>query len=429
MSFSTRIFGEHGAIIHDNRFRVLFFANATGALGIPVVAPILDSLTGPFAVPASRIGLMTTIYTAPGVLMIPLAGVVADRYGRKPTLLAGLLLFGFAGSAITLTTDFAVVLLLRLLQGIGFAGIIPVVITSIGDIYDGSREATAQGVQFAALGLSTSIFSILAGALIVFGWRYPILLYAMGIPVAVMVYLWFEESMTDSGFADDCSSGPDVSSETGLEDEYVRNLARYATNRRAFSLLMARTVPSFIYVGFLTYCSFAVVELVGGTPQQAGVVVGAASLVNAVASTQAGRVAEMFGDQLRLLLWTTGIMAVGMVGFGIASTFLVAVLATLTLGIGFGLTSGVYRSVVTGLVPTEFRGGLVSLSESLGRLAATVAPVFIGGVISVGTPRWGYAASIKWAIVGTGLVAGVFGLACLLVAVVTPPEVRHVHAQ
>jgi MFS family permease len=140
-----------------------------------MVSPVLDSLIEPFGTSAADIGLIISFWTAPGVVVIPVAGVLADRYGRKPVLVASLVAFGFGGTGIAFTTDFRVVLALRFLQGTGYGGLVPVITTSIGDMYDGSREVTGQGLRLTVNGASGTVFPLLAGVLVVVAWQYPFL--------------------------------------------------------------------------------------------------------------------------------------------------------------------------------------------------------------------------------------------------------------
>jgi len=80
--------------------------------GNGLLSPILNSLIDPLGVSAADIGLMISVFTTPSVLIISLAGVLADRYGRKPLFVSSILLSGLAGTAIALTTNYRVVLLL-----------------------------------------------------------------------------------------------------------------------------------------------------------------------------------------------------------------------------------------------------------------------------------------------------------------------------
>jgi MFS family permease len=171
---------------------VLLLANLTAPLGPALVSPLLDTLMGVYGVSEAAIGLMIPAYTAPGILVIPIVGVLTDRYGRKPLLAAGLLLLGCAGVALTLTTDFRAVVALRVRQGVGGAAIVPVIITGIGDLYVGPVEATAQGLRLSTSGVTQAVFPAIAGVLVVAAWQYPLLLYAIAVPIAGVVALRLE---------------------------------------------------------------------------------------------------------------------------------------------------------------------------------------------------------------------------------------------
>jgi predicted MFS family arabinose efflux permease len=111
------LFGDEGSVAAESELQVVLTATAMAVTGIYAMSPILSALTGPFGVSDARIGAVITAYTAPSVVLVPLVGLVADRFGRRRLLVAGLLLFGLAGAAVALTTDFTVVLVLRVVQG------------------------------------------------------------------------------------------------------------------------------------------------------------------------------------------------------------------------------------------------------------------------------------------------------------------------
>jgi MFS family permease len=401
------VLGENADVVHDTDFQMLLFATTMTPLGVAIMSPLLDSLIDPFGVTTVRIGLIMSAFTAPSVLFIPLTGIVADRYGRKPLLVGGLLLFGVAGTAIVLTTDFEVVLGLRLCQGLGFAAFLPIVVTSIGDIYQGPQEATAQGVRVAVSGFAQALFPLVAGLLAVFAWQYPFLLYALAVPIALLVAVRFDESHPDSD--------PGATSQEGL------SLRRLLAERRVLTVLLARTIPPFLYVGFLTYNSILVVRLLGASAGEAGVVVAIASLVLATGSSQAGRVTAWFDSRLRPLVVANLLMAVGLGVVAAAVSVSVVVAGVLSLGLGFGLLVAFYRSIITGLAPPAVRGGLVSVSEAAGRLASTTSPLVFGAVIGAATPLVGFETALRVTLLGIGAVGGAFGVGCVLLISASPP--------
>jgi len=168
--FLDGLIGQHVAIVRDSDFKVLLVANAMYALGTALISPVLNLLNEPFGVSTDEIGLLVTAVTAPAIMLIPVSGLLADRVGRKSVLIVGLLCFGLGGIGIAFTNDFEVALKLRVLQGPGFAGITPVIITSPGDFYSGDTEVTAQGIRFSVTGLSQAVFPVIAGAIVVLGW-------------------------------------------------------------------------------------------------------------------------------------------------------------------------------------------------------------------------------------------------------------------
>jgi MFS family permease len=401
--------GENGDVVYERRFQALLAANLLAPLGITLVSPLLDSLSGPFGVSPARLGLLVSAYTAPPILLIPVAGMLADRVGRKPVLVSGLVLYGVGGSAIALTTDFRVAVALRLLQGVAFAGLTTIIVTSIGDVYADAREATAQGLRFTSSGVYQAVFPPIAGALVVVAWQAPFLIYALAFPVAALVWLWFEEPLDRGADDADAPSGG------------VRPVLGLVRRPRVFALVVGRGLPMLPWVGFLTYSSLIVARGVGGSPAEAGVLVAVNSTGLAVGGSQAGRITERFDSRLWPLALSNVLLGVGLVVVAYAPTLAVGVVGAAALGLGFGVSLSLYRSVVTGLAPRHLRGGLVSVSESGGRVASTATPLVMGAVVAGATPALGLLGAVRLAAVGTAAVAVVGGSVALAVARLSSP--------
>lgn len=414
MISGERLFGKSAGMVDDEDFQLLLAANMMGALGTALVSPVLSSLTGPFGVSAAQIGLMVTAVTAPSIFLIPVSGVLTDRFGRKPVLIAGLLCFGAGGVGIAFTTDFQVVLALRALQGVGFAGITPNIITSLGDLYEGEVETTAQGIRFGTSGLSQTVFPAVAGVVAAFAWQYPFYIYALALPIAIAVALRFEEP-TDDRRRDTDGGEP---SETG---RYVTRLAGVARRPRVLSYLLARGIVVLPFIGFLTYNSLVVARLHGGSSRQAGLLVALFSVVYAVTATQSGRIDAFFDRSAVPLVGANLLLGGGLAAFGLSPSLLAATPAVVAMGVGVGITFSLYRSIITGLAPQELRGGLVSISESGARLVATLTPVAIGAGLTAVEPSLGPDAALRWIIVAAGGLAAAVGVASVALAHVSPP--------
>lgn len=409
------LFGSDAEILHERDFQLLLLANSMPPLGSGLLAPILDTLIDPFGASAANIGLLISFYTAPAILMIPLAGVLADRYGRKPILLAALVLFGIAGTAIAFTTDFRIALLLRAFQGIAFAGLVPIIITSIGDLFAANREATAQGFRFTGSGIISTIFPLFSSLLVLIAWQFPFLVYAMALPIAMTVYLWFEEPST-------------VHSRERADDEtnrsQIRAIIRLVTQRRVLALVIGRGLPMFAWIGIITYNSIVIVRVLNGTPTQTGIVVAIGSLMYATTASQAGRITAFFDSRFYPLLGANVLLGVGFGLFHLATSVGLAVIGVIGVGAGFGLALSLYRSIITTLAGEELRGSLVSLAESFGRVVATLTPIIMGGIIVVLRPQFGLVAAVRLAGIVIAIICSGGGVICLLAAT-TASEVQH----
>lgn len=404
------IFGNEADILHERDFQILLLANILPPLSTALLSPVLDSLIDPFGTTPANIGLMVSFITAPGIIMYPIAGVLADNYGRKLMLVAGLTGFGVSGAAISLTTDFHTALFLRLLQGISMGGITPVIITSIGDLYVATEEATAQGIRFTGSGLTSTVFPLLSGLLVLIAWQLPFLIYAIALPIALIVYYWFEEPT---------HTGSSSAADTTLQ-AHLTALYHLLAQRRVFTMVIARGLPMIVWIGFITYNSIVVVRVLDGTPAQAGIIVAIASLVYAAAASQAGRLTAVFDSRLYPLIGANLCLTIGFAGFLLAPDLLIGGIAIAVMGIGVGVTLSLYRSVITGLASESLRGGLVSLAEAFGRIGSTITPVAMGAIIAVLTPTTGLAHAVQLAGLGAALVGGLGGAVCLLIVSASP---------
>lgn len=410
------LFGDDASVLDDRRFQLLLLANLLPPLGTALLSPVLDSLIEPFGTSAANVGLLMSAFTAPPILLIPVAGLLADRYGRKPVIVGSLVLFGAAGSAIASTTDFRVVLGLRLLQGVAFGGLTPVIITSIGDLYAGTREATAQGLRFTGSGLAQTVFPLLSGLLVAVAWQLPFLVYAMAFPIAVLVALRFEEPSTG---VDGGTERPATETDGGSAS-YRRQLLGFVRRPRVASLVFARGLPVVVWIAFLTYNSIVVIRFQGGTPGQAGLLVSLGALAYALSASQAGRITALFDSRFVPLLVGTLCTGAGFIGMLYAPAPRLAAGGVAVAGAGFGTSLSLYRSVVTGLAPRHLRAGVVAVAEANGRALATLTPIAMGALIAAGRPTVGFAGAVRLAGVGAAVLSGVGGIVCLAVAKRSP---------
>ncbi|MCE2489607.1 MAG: MFS transporter [Anaerolineae bacterium] len=142
------------------------------------LAPALPKMREAFAdAGALQVPMVLTIPALAIVLVAPLVGWVADRYGRKPLFIVSALLYGLVGSSGFIAQDMGTILLGRALFGVAVAGLMTSVAALLGDYFSGPARARFIGLQAAAMGIGNSLFLVLGGILAEGGWRPPFLMF------------------------------------------------------------------------------------------------------------------------------------------------------------------------------------------------------------------------------------------------------------
>src|ERR1700712_4006579 len=93
-------------------------------------------------------------------------GKLSDIFGRKPVLIVGIVIF-LVGSALAgFASSMTLLVVYRLIQGIGAGAIQPVTTTVVGDLYKLEERGRVQGV-LSSVWASSAVIGPLAGGLIV----------------------------------------------------------------------------------------------------------------------------------------------------------------------------------------------------------------------------------------------------------------------
>jgi len=122
-------------------------------------------------------------------------GWCADRYGRRPALLASVVIFALFTAAIALARNRWEVMALRFIAGFGIGGVWGVVTTLIKEVWPPARRARAISWVLSAWPVGVSAAALLSAAVLPrFGWRALFLCGATALLGAAYAYLVVPES-------------------------------------------------------------------------------------------------------------------------------------------------------------------------------------------------------------------------------------------
>lgn len=162
-------------------------------LGNSMLIPILPLISRELHISSFKVSMLITVYAIVAILLIPIAGYLSDRFGRKKIIIPSLIIAAAGGAvaavAAWLTNDMTaywIILSGRLLQGIGAAGAFPIVIPLVGDMFEQEEEVSkGLGIIETANTFGKVISPILGAALGMVLWYLPFI----SIPVLCMISL------------------------------------------------------------------------------------------------------------------------------------------------------------------------------------------------------------------------------------------------
>lgn len=136
----------------------LFFASLDQTVVGTAMPRIIGDLGG-----LSIMTWVTTAYMLTSTTVVPIAGKLADLYGRRLVYVAGILTF-MAGSALCGTSaDMAQLIVYRGLQGLGGGIMMPMSMIIVGDVFPPEQRGRWQGLIGAVFGLSSVVGPSIGG--------------------------------------------------------------------------------------------------------------------------------------------------------------------------------------------------------------------------------------------------------------------------
>lgn len=165
------------------------------ALVTAILGPVLPKMQAHFAGVARVDYLVPLTLTVPMLMMAFLsviAGALSDRFGRKRLLVGATACYSIFGLAPIWLQSLQSIFFSRVALGVMDAVVMTVSTTMIGDYYQGLRRDRMQALQTTTASFLAFLLNLLGGYLGEFGWRVPFWVYAVSVPLALLmaIYLW-----------------------------------------------------------------------------------------------------------------------------------------------------------------------------------------------------------------------------------------------
>jgi DHA1 family bicyclomycin/chloramphenicol resistance-like MFS transporter len=176
---------------------LLALMTALGPLSTDLYLPSLPGMARALGADLAQVQLTLSVYLFAFAIGQIVYGPIADRYGRKPTVLAGLVLYCAGSSLCAFAPTTETLIAARAVQAFGAAAPIVLARAIVRDIYDGAQAAKELSRMGMIMGLVPALAPLVGGVLDpLFGWRsnFAALLIA-GISLAVGILLLLPETL------------------------------------------------------------------------------------------------------------------------------------------------------------------------------------------------------------------------------------------
>ncbi|HET6632825.1 MAG TPA: MDR family MFS transporter [Rhodanobacteraceae bacterium] len=157
------------------------------AMDITIVSTAIPQIVGDLG----GFALFTWVFSSyllAQTVTIPIYGKLSDMFGRKPVLVAGVLIFLAGSVASALAWNIVSLIAFRGLQGLGAGSVMATVNTLAGDLYSVRERARVQGWLSSVWGVAAIVGPALGGAFAEYAsWRW---IFLINLPVgALSLYL------------------------------------------------------------------------------------------------------------------------------------------------------------------------------------------------------------------------------------------------
>lgn len=405
---------------------------------------------------ASLSGLQWTVsaYTVVMASLLLFSGSMADRLGRKRTLVLGLSVFSLASLLCSLAPTVELLIVFRVLQGVGASMLNPVAMSIITNTFTDPRErAQAVGVWGAVFGASMALGPILGGALVSsVGWAWifliniPLGLAAIALtlrfvpeskaahprrfdPVGQVLVVVLLASVTygiieapDAGW-----TSPTILAVFAAASAALVGLLRYEPGRKEplidlrffrsvpFSSSIALSVAAFAaFGGFLFLNTLYLQDVRGFSPVQAGIAIVPVALMTIVFSPVSGRMVGRRGPRRPLVIAgiTLALACLTLVDIGPSTPTAWLIAAYIVFGIGFGFVNAPITNAAVSGMPREQAGVAAALATTSRQFGQAIGVAIIGAIVASGAgaglspathPAW-------WTLAALGAVVLVLGV-------------------
>ena len=350
-------------------------------LGNSMLIPVLPDIRNALNLSTVQVSLLITLFSVPAGIIIPVAGFLSDRYGRKVVIIPSLILYGLGGIIAAIAAvligqlAFPGILAGRILQGMGAAGTAPIAMALCGDLFKGKERSCSLGAIESSNGLGKVVSPILGAAIGLIAWYAAFIFFPLiVIPIIIGVWQLVKE--------------PKANRAQQKVADYLKSFARVFKEKKSMLLssYLAGAIALMVLFGILFYLSEFLEQQYGLDGVQKGLVLAIPVLFMSATSFSTGFIIKKKTTLMRMLVVVgLGIMTASLIFLPLATGTILYFMAISIVGIGTGLVLPCLNTLITSAASIKERGLITSLYGSVRFFGVAFGPPLYGFLMAKGT--------------------------------------------
>ncbi|MCH7769597.1 MAG: MFS transporter [Bacteroidetes bacterium] len=348
---------------------LIFLTVFIDLLGFGILIPILPTFAKKeLLVDETAIGIVVAIYSFVQLLFNPILGRLSDKYGRKPLIVISLFINSIGYIIFAFTTSYIVLLLSRIVAGIGGSSI-SVAQAYVADVTTKEDRTKGMGMIGAAFGLGFVFGPFMGGILSSYGYMITGFASASFSMLAFFVtIILLPESNLNRAVSTDINRKL-------LDVDGFKNV--FAKPERVILILLF-FVLTFSFANI--YGTFALLglQVYGFSDMQNGFMFTIIGLTSAIVQGGLiGRISKAVDRKTILKIGSFLIMiALALIPFGVS--FLGLAIICIFLSIGTGIFQPTVLSLISEVTPETEQGVTLGVNQSVSAFARVLGPLWGG---------------------------------------------------
>ena len=361
--------------VYEQRWAIVSLASIPliMTLGNSMLIPVLPMMESEMDISKFQSSLIITLYSVVAIFLIPIAGFLSDRFGRKVVIVPSLIISGLGGllsgyAAWKFNDPYTWVLVGRILQGIGVSGTAPIVLPLVGDMFKRDQDISATlGIVETSNTLGKVLSPILGSILAGIVWFIPFFSIPVFCLISAILVIFLVKRPPDD------EKGPELKEFWKVTKKAFRIHGKWLV-----AIFIIGAILMFVLFGLLFYLSSILEDDYNIDGIKKGFYLAGPLAMLCLTSFITGKLIK---DNLNKMKWITFIgiliaaVAIALVQF--SEQFIYLLIVFLVCGVGIGACLPCLDSLITESIEKGVRGTITCIYSSARYIGVAAGPPIV----------------------------------------------------